>query len=267
MHLRKGKHDDLEVATGSTTGLQWKCPACGDYNDDSEQVCSSCTAIRADAPAIPKPKDITGDWESASPKLAEHEDADEEKAEPAEPDTEVEADTSTDTEADTDETDEDSDLKEPEPPAEPLVVSGALSSLSSSTSPTPLAPSSSFNQSSFSTLPAPNTSGSHFYLIFVNSPAASIIKSKVSIDFDDFDVISIGRNPENVIVVPDPEVSRKHAQFTMQGSRLMLKDLGSKNGTYVYNGKLFEQVSDSVEVKPNSLIKFGTGTIVRLTSE
>jgi len=53
----------------------------------------------------------------------------------------------------------------------------------------------------------------------------------------------------------------------MSGTRLMLKDLNSKNGTFLYNGKEFQQVHDSVEVKPNSIVKFGTGTIVRLTSE
>src|SRR6266567_2994699 len=113
----------------------------------------------------------------------------------------------------------------------------------------------------------PATGQTRYYLVFVGSPAQSIIKSKVSIDFDVFPVISIGRNPENVVVIPDQEVSRRHAELTKDGSKLVIRDLKSKNGTYVYNGKQFEQVSDSVEVKPNSLLKFGTGTIVRLTSE
>ncbi len=111
------------------------------------------------------------------------------------------------------------------------------------------------------------TGQGRYYLVFVNTPAQSLIKSKVQVDFDDFPVISIGRSPENVVVIPDQEVSRKHAELTMDGTRLVLKDLKSKNGTYLYNGKAFEQVSDSVEVKPNSLVKFGTGTIVRITSE
>src|SRR6266702_459935 len=73
------------------------------------------------------------------------------------------------------------------------------------------------------------------------------------------------KNPEPPL--PDQEVSRKHAELTMDGAKLMLKDLNSKNGTFLYNGKEFQQVHDSVEVKPNSIVKFGTGTIVRLTSE
>jgi len=49
--------------------------------------------------------------------------------------------------------------------------------------------------------------------------------------------------------------------------KLMLKDLGSLNGTFLYDGKEFQRVSDSVEVKPNNVLKFGTGTIVKLVSE
>jgi pSer/pThr/pTyr-binding forkhead associated (FHA) protein len=113
----------------------------------------------------------------------------------------------------------------------------------------------------------PRIGQGRYYMVFVNTPAQSLIKSKVPIEFDDFPVVSIGRSPENVVVIPDQEVSRKHAELTMDGAKLMLKDLNSKNGTFLYNGKEFQQVHDSVEVKPNSIVKFGTGTIVRLTSE
>ncbi len=112
-----------------------------------------------------------------------------------------------------------------------------------------------------------STTGQHFSIVFVNSPASSLIKSRVSIDFDDFPTVTIGRSPENVVVVPDQEVSRKHAELTLDGESVMLKDLNSSNGTFLYNGKEFERVSDSVEVKPNSIIKFGTGTIVRLVTD
>jgi pSer/pThr/pTyr-binding forkhead associated (FHA) protein len=87
------------------------------------------------------------------------------------------------------------------------------------------------------------------------------------VEFDDFPTVTIGRSPENIIVIPDPEVSRKHASLTFDGNRVQLKDLGSSNGSFIYNGKEFERVSDSVEVRPNSVLKFGTGTIVKLVSE
>ncbi len=248
--MRKGRKEEESVAVkiGSaetlTGTLSWKCTACGAFNDDSEQVCSECTAIRAGAQAVPQapeaPEAEGLDWETPS-------------LEPVVPEKldEVQDDNQT----------EEPELREPEiePSVEPeQVISNVEPEQVISSLITP------FDAPSQST---PATGQTRYYLVFVGSPAQSIIKSKVSIDFDVFPVISIGRNPENVVVIPDQEVSRRHAELTKDGSKLVIRDLKSKNGTYVYNGKQFEQVSDSVEVKPNSLLKFGTGTIVRLTSE
>ncbi len=230
--MGKGRKDeDIAVNVDSGGVLTWKCPACGAFNDDSEQVCAECTAMRAGAPATPRAEEPTDretlDWETPSiePTMPEKPDEPEEELQIEEP-----------------------KVEEPVIETEQVISSP----ITPFTSPTP-------------SLPA--TGQTRYFLVFVSSPAQSIIKSKVSIDFDDFPVISIGRNPENVVVIPDQEVSRKHAELTLDGTRLVLRDLKSKNGTYVYNGKQFEQVSDSVEVKLNSLLKFGTGTIVRLTSE
>src|SRR5713101_6178210 len=70
--MRKHHKDDNEVAvksrgeenlgqtgTGSAGSTTWKCLACGAYNDDSVQVCSECTAMRAGAEATPKKEEIT----------------------------------------------------------------------------------------------------------------------------------------------------------------------------------------------------------------
>ncbi len=45
--------------------------------------------------------------------------------------------------------------------------------------------------------------------------------------------ITIGRTPDNKIVVPHPQVSARHAQILNQGGSLFLEDLGSGNGTFV----------------------------------
>lgn len=45
--------------------------------------------------------------------------------------------------------------------------------------------------------------------------------------------ISIGRTPDNKIVVPHPQVSARHAQIINQNGSLFLEDLGSGNGTFV----------------------------------
>jgi ABC-type multidrug transport system ATPase subunit/pSer/pThr/pTyr-binding forkhead associated (FHA) protein len=46
-------------------------------------------------------------------------------------------------------------------------------------------------------------------------------------------VITIGRTPDNQIVVNHPQVSSKHAQIVKAGEQLFLEDRGSANGTYV----------------------------------
>jgi ABC transport system ATP-binding/permease protein len=50
--------------------------------------------------------------------------------------------------------------------------------------------------------------------------------------------ITIGRTPDNKIVVPHPQVSARHAQIIDQGGRLFLEDLGSGNGTFVRGQRL-----------------------------
>lgn len=59
--------------------------------------------------------------------------------------------------------------------------------------------------------------------------------------------ISIGRNEDCDIVLPDRQVSRYHARISWNGERFTVEDLGSKNGTHV-NG---------IEVTEPSLLRDG----------
>ncbi len=52
----------------------------------------------------------------------------------------------------------------------------------------------------------------------------------------DQDSYTIGREAGAEIVIEDPQVSRRHAQLTRQGTSYFIEDIGSTNGTYV-NGK------------------------------
>ncbi len=261
----KAKDPDLDADSAET--MIWTCSACGVDNPDSKQTCISCGGDRAGDSAAPKPKE---------PGELENFEAPESKSEAAPATDESEPAALTPEPAPfTKDSDEEKpfsfsfgsekekpsisfsvpSMPEPEPEPEPEIK--------------PFLPTSTpYSEPASSTPSRSSGAGTgRFYMVFVNTPAASLIKSKVPIEFDDFPTVTIGRSPENVIVVPDAEVSRKHAELTMSGSKLMLRDLNSKNGTYLYNGKEFEQVHDSVEVKPNSIVKFGTGTIVRLTGE
>jgi pSer/pThr/pTyr-binding forkhead associated (FHA) protein len=64
--------------------------------------------------------------------------------------------------------------------------------------------------------------------------------------------ITIGRNSANDVVIPSQKISRNHAEIEVLSSRLILKDLGSSNGTFV-NG---QKIRKTVEIKKGDVIKF-----------
>jgi hypothetical protein len=53
-------------------------------------------------------------------------------------------------------------------------------------------------------------------------------------------LVNIGRKLDNHLVLPDPHVSRRHAEIRLQGGRYMLRDLNSTAGTRV-NGQLINE--------------------------
>ncbi len=75
------------------------------------------------------------------------------------------------------------------------------------------------------------------------------------------------RDAGNNVVIPDQVVSRVHAELTMQDGRIFLKDRGSSNGTFLYDGTHFQPVQEPTELQPNTVIRFGTTTIVKLIRE
>jgi EAL domain-containing protein (putative c-di-GMP-specific phosphodiesterase class I) len=64
---------------------------------------------------------------------------------------------------------------------------------------------------------------------------------------------TIGRKPESSLCIPSPTVSREHAELTVVDRALLLRDLGSTNGTFV-NGTRIEQ---PVTVHHSDLLQFG----------
>ena len=307
MKLRHSKpatdEDELETATGASTEVStpqaastgnWKCPSCGAENEDYRTFCDGCGDKRPGAKVASKGIDMAsllGSSESSDDTSSNQDKSSSWEDSPKESPKKEKGKKGKKNRKNKDEDDEEAKPLKAEPleqekiePPESLspssdfgvqkpsfVLSGPTAepepndSQTAAPSPPVFEPSpmTSFQQTSPQTAP----SGSHYYLVFVNTPASSLLKTRVSIDFDDFPTITIGRSPENVVVIPDQEVSRKHASLSFSGSRLMLKDLGSLNGTFLYDGKEFQRVSDSVEVKPNNVLKLGTGTIVKLVSE
>ncbi|MGN6184145.1 MAG: FHA domain-containing protein [Thermoanaerobaculia bacterium] len=64
----------------------------------------------------------------------------------------------------------------------------------------------------------------------------------------------IGRDPRAPISINAPEVSRHHAKITIEGSRITLEDLQSKNGTFVNTTR----VTTPVEIHDRDEILIGS---------
>ena len=69
--------------------------------------------------------------------------------------------------------------------------------------------------------------------------------------------LSIGRSPENDIVIEDRRISRRHAEVRLRLGRHTLYDLGSTNGTFV-NGKRVNEIA----LSEGDRITLGAATLV-----
>ncbi len=68
--------------------------------------------------------------------------------------------------------------------------------------------------------------------------------------------ISIGRSRENALPLKGLGISRKHAIVSRENGKLLIRDLGSKNGTYVNQQKINEcelREGDLIEIGPVNL--------------
>jgi predicted component of type VI protein secretion system len=69
--------------------------------------------------------------------------------------------------------------------------------------------------------------------------------------------VSIGRSPENGLVIDNPAVSHYHARVFNEEGKLMLEDFGSMNGTFV-NGQRVKMVTlkmgDSVAIGKHTIM-------------
>jgi hypothetical protein len=65
--------------------------------------------------------------------------------------------------------------------------------------------------------------------------------------------VTLGRSRECDCVLADPSVSRRHAELRREGTRWVLRDLGSRNGTRVNGARLL----DLAEVCPGDRVSFG----------
>ena len=80
--------------------------------------------------------------------------------------------------------------------------------------------------------------GSHPYLKLLNQRERLNFKVEESYTLDKN--LSIGRTPDNDIVLADPFLSKKHARLSVREGKVFLEDLKSKNGTFL-NGNRMEK--------------------------
>lgn len=66
-------------------------------------------------------------------------------------------------------------------------------------------------------------------------------QGKVAFEFTE-DLITIGRAPDNMVIIDDPSVSSRHAQLELSGETYRIKDLGSTNGTRVNGTPITETI-------------------------
>jgi FHA domain len=63
---------------------------------------------------------------------------------------------------------------------------------------------------------------------------------------------TVGRVEDNTFQIADASVSSHHAEIILRGSDVVIKDIGSTNGTFIGGEKITETV-----LKPGQILKFG----------
>jgi len=69
----------------------------------------------------------------------------------------------------------------------------------------------------------------------------------------------VGRLPGLEILLDDPQVSRRHAELTWDGTRCTVLDVGSHNGTFVNGRRLMPLVTETL--RPGDRVSFGTSSV------
>jgi len=63
---------------------------------------------------------------------------------------------------------------------------------------------------------------------------------------------TVGRVEDNTLQIADASVSSHHAEIILRGSEILIRDIGSTNGTFINNEKITEMV-----LRPGQTLRFG----------
>src|SRR6185436_7812645 len=67
------------------------------------------------------------------------------------------------------------------------------------------------------------------------------------------DRTTVGRVSDNAFEIPEASVSSHHAEIIQRGNEVVIKDLGSTNGTFISGEKITEAI-----LKPGQILRLGT---------
>ncbi len=73
------------------------------------------------------------------------------------------------------------------------------------------------------------------------------------------DMLTIGRNANNDVILNVPSISRNHAVLTKDAGGFLLSDLGSKAGTFIKTKNVSKRIKKNL-IKPGWRIRFGPDT-------
>lgn len=228
--------------------MTWKCPFCGNENVDDANFCTKCGAKKPESLTL-QPASSPGSGQNAQPVVQQV--------------TSQDGSTAVQVTSQPENTPTSESSPMPEGVKnEPATVPTEQAPAQQGASPEPT------QGTSVSQEPSQMQQDTEkYYIQFINTPNPQFNKTKIPLEFDVFPSISLGRSPENVIVIPDPEVSRKHAIIYYENGKLEIEDLNSTNGTYIYDGKMFQPVKGKVEIQPNSVLKLANNTVVKVVKD
>jgi pSer/pThr/pTyr-binding forkhead associated (FHA) protein len=226
--------------------MTWKCPICGYENSDDALFCIQCGTKKPEVQATESQQEVKNEQQLGQPE---------------QPAIEAEQGSAQVSENNPVQVEEPNQpIESPQNSEQP--VQGSLQQTQPENSPVQ-----SSSQVQIEKPSEANVSGGKYYIQFIATSASALNKMKVPLDFEVFENISVGRSPENVIVIPDAEVSRRHAIISLENGNLFIEDLNSTNGTYVYDGKMFQPVKGKTQIQQNSIIKLGNNTIIKIVRE
>jgi|SRR5690625_1537572 len=93
--------------------------------------------------------------------------------------------------------------------------------------------------------------GENVYIKLINRK--DLLPFKINEHYSIEDVLTLGRQGDNDIVIKDPFVSKKHLKIVEDEEEYYLEDLNSSNGTFL-NG---ERIQDAVRLSNGDKISIG----------